>query len=399
MKQKTLVILGGNIYSVPSIATLNEHGFRTVVVDGNPQAPGMRIAHACGEFDFRDVEKGIELAKRENAGAVIPTHDRAVLPAALISQSLGLRGPSPVAARTATSKKLMRQAWCAAGLPSPAIRLADSRDSFAHAVRETGFPAICKPTDDVGGGSRGVRKIEADADLNDVYAFASSFSDSPEVLVEPYFEGLEHSAEVLMRGGEGVTLMVSDKVKTPPPYRVDKSVLYPSRLNGAALENVKRLAIKAARAVGLVDGAAHVELCTLPDGSQMLFEIGLRCGGGATPHPIAELTSGVNEMVEYAEILLGNSKRSLVPNHSRGAVFHFITASPGKIKEVSGFEIAAALPGIIDAYCTAKPGDTVRGLKTSADRLGYFVSAGDTAEEAHRRALDAEGELLFEYEG
>lgn len=392
----TIMVLGGNIYTVPSILSLKEAGFKVVVVDGNPEAPAFDIADASGKFDFRDWERGLALARSQKVQGVIPTHDRGVLPAALIGEALGLRGPSPGAARAATSKKLMRQAWSAAGLPSPAIALARNVEEFKKAVAHIGFPAICKPTDDVGGGSRGVRRLDAETDLADAYGFATSFSGSPEALVEPCYEGLEHSVEVLMRGGVGVALMVSDKVKTLPPYRVDKSVIYPTRLTGAALQRVQTLSVEAARAVGLRDGAAHVELCTLPDGGNALFEIGLRCGGGATPHPIALLASGVNEIVEYAHILTGGI-RDFSPKFAKGAVFHFITARPGKLQNVAGFEAARAMPGIIEAGLTAKPGDTVKEIRTSSDRLGYLVAAGETADEAYQRALAAEQQLTFEY--
>ncbi len=391
-----IMVLGGNVYTVPSILSLKEAGFTVAVVDGNPEAPAFEIADICGKFDFRDWEQGLALARAQKVQGVIPTHDRGVLPAALISEALGLRGPSPEAARAATSKKLMRQAWSAAGLPSPVIAIARNVEEFRVAVTRIGFPAICKPTDDVGGGSRGVRRLDAETDLAEAYRFATSFSDSPETLVEPCYEGLEHSVEVLMRDGKGIALMVSDKVKTPPPYRVDKSVIYPSRLTGKALQRVRMLSVEAARAVGLRDGAAHVELCTLPDGGNALFEIGLRCGGGATPHPIALLASGINEIVEYAHILTG-TVRDFSPKFAKGAVFHFITAKPGKLKSVDGFETARAMPGIIEAGLTAKPGDMVKEIRTSSDRLGYFVAADQTGAEAHQRALVAEQQLTFEY--
>ncbi len=391
-----IMVLGGNVYTVPSILSLKEAGFTVVVVDGNPEAPAFEIADVCGKFDFRDWEQGLNLARIQKVKGVMPTHDRGVVPAALISKALGLHGPSPEAARTATSKKLMRQAWSAAGLPSPAIALASNIEEFKAAVARIGFPSICKPTDDVGGGSRGVRRLDLETDLAEAYHFATSFSGSPETLVEPYYEGLEHSVEVLMRRGDGIALMISDKVKTPPPYRVDKSVIYPTRLTGEALEKVRMLSVEAARAVGLNDGAAHVELCSLPDGGNVLFEIGLRCGGGATPHPIALLTSGINEIVEYAHILTGE-ERNFSPKFSKGAVFHFITAKPGTLKTVAGFEAARAMPGIIEAGLTAKPGDVVKEIRTSSDRLGYFVAAGITADEAYHKALVAEQQLIFEY--
>ncbi|MBI5637195.1 MAG: hypothetical protein HZA03_04405, partial [Nitrospinae bacterium] len=106
--------------------------------------------------------------------------------------------------------------------------------------------------------------------------------------------------------------------------------------------------------------------------------------------------SGVNEIVEYAHILTGGV-RDFSPKFAKGAVFHFITAKPGKLANVAGFEAARTMPGIIEAGLTAKPGDTVNEIRTSSDRLGYFVAAGETAGEAYQRAMAAEQQLTFEY--
>ena len=392
------MILGGNVYTVPSVKTLKEHGCRLVVVDGNSEADCFEFADVCGRFDFRNVEKGIELAKKENIKAVVPTHDRAVTVAAKISEALRLNGPSVEAAQTATNKVKMRGAWQKAGLPSPQFTTAGTFDEFKDAVRRIGFPAICKPTDDVGGGSRGVQKIHETTDLSDAYNFATSYSESSEVIVETFFEGLEHSAEVLMRNGEGTILMLSDKVKTEPPYRVDLSVVYPTRLNSDLYKSLSDLAINGAKAVGLTDGAAHVELCTLSDNRQVLFEIGLRCGGGVTAHPLAELVTGVNQMVEYVEILLGNKDREIAPKFINGASFQFITSKPGRIKSVEGFSEAASMPGIQSACLTVKPGDTIEALKTSSQRLGYFVATGKSADDAYELGLAANKRLRFIYD-
>jgi biotin carboxylase len=398
MVKKSVMVLGGNVYTVPSVQTLKEHGYRLVVVDGNPGAPCFRCADACGKFDFRDVDKGIELAKKENILAVVPTHDRAVMPAARISESLGLNGPSPEAAETATNKMKMRAAWQKAGFLSPEFTVARSFEEFKDAVKNRQFPAICKPTDDAGGGSRGVQKIDEKTDLREAYKFATSFTGSGEVIVETFYEGLEHSAEVLMRDGKGEVLMVSDKVKTDPPYRVDLSVVYPTKLKGGLLDSLNRLAVEAAKAVGLTDGAAHVELCTLPDNRQVLFEIGLRCGGGVTAHPVAELVTGVNQMVEYVEILLGRKDRNITPLHRNGVSFQFISAKPGRIKKLDGFEEAAGMPGIASACLTASQGDTIYPLKTASERLGYFVATAKTNEQAYRLGLEAMRRLRFIYD-
>ncbi|MFQ5431185.1 MAG: ATP-grasp domain-containing protein [Nitrospinota bacterium] len=398
MAQSSVMVLGGSVYTVPSVQTLKEHGYRVVVVDGNSKADCFGFSDVCGRFDFRNVEKGIELAKKENIKAVVPTHDRAVIPAAKISESLGLNGPSVEAAKIATNKTKMRAAWQKAGLPSPQFTTAGSFEEFKDALKRIGLPAICKPTDDVGGGSRGIQKIDDTTDLRDAYKFATSFSESNEVLVETFCEGLEHSVEVLMRDGKGTLLMASDKVKTAPPYRVDLSVVYPTRLKNYFHRSMCELAVGAAQAVGLTDGAAHVELCTLPDNRQILFEIGLRCGGGVTPHPVAELVTGVNQMVEYVEILIGNKNRDIEPKYINGASFQFITSKPGRIKQIDGFDEAASAPGIQSACLTVKPGDTIDAVKTSSQRLGYFVATGKSAEEAYKLGVEAQGRLRFIYD-
>ncbi len=399
--KETILILGGGMQTRPALASLKEHGYRLVVVDGDRNADCFSLAEVCGRFDFRDFEKGIELARKENVKAVIPTHDRAVLPTAQICDALSLTGPSIKSAEIATSKKKMRRAWLSAGLPSPEFLIANSFKEFKSAVAQIGFPVICKPTGDVGGGSRGIRKIDENANMEEAYRFATSFSDSEsgkEVLLETFYDGLEHSVELLIRDGKPVALMVSDKVKTPPPYRVDKSVIYPTKLNGSQLNSIKEMSAKAVKAVGLVDGVAHVELCTLPGGENMLFEIGLRCGGGATPHPIAELVTGINQIVEYAEILLGRKERDIEPKQGSGVSFHFITAPPGVLKSVEGFESASKMPGVISSCLTAGKGDIIRPLETSSQRLGYFVTTGESREEAVLLGLSAEKRLRFIYE-
>ena len=398
MALDAVMILGGNEHTVPSVQTLKQHGYLLTVVDGSPDAPCFAMADVCGKFDFRDIDSGIELARKENIKAVVPTHDRAVVPAAAISKALGLNGPTLEAAKTATNKQRMREQWLKASLPTPDYKIASTFDEFKEAVTVSGYPAICKPTDDVGGGSRGVMKIDENSNLAEAYRFAISFSDSDEVIVEQFYDGLEHSAEVLMRDGEGVVLMVSDKVKTAPPYRVDLSVVYPTRQNGAQLDSLRSLAVSAAKAVGLTDGVAHVELCSLPDGSQVLFELGLRCGGGVTAHPICALVTGVNQMVEYVEILLGNKTRAITPRSKSAASYQFITAAPGILNKLSGLEESARLPGIRSACITVEPGDTIQPLKTSAQRLGYFIAVGRTNEQALRHGLKALNNLRFEYE-
>ena len=397
MSLGTVMVLGGNLYSEPSIHSLKEAGYRIILVDGNPEAPGFVHADVAGLFSFRETDKCLALARKENVSAILPTHDMAVLPSAIISKELNLKGPSVEAASRAVNKYEMRKIWKEHSLHSPNFTTANSLKGFKDAVEKIGFPAICKPTGDVGGGSRGVMKIDESTDLDEAFDFATSYGDSGEVLIEQFYEGREHSIELLFINGEGSVLMISDKVQTEPPYRVGKTLKYPSSVTAEIFEKIEEVSISAAEVIGLQDGAAHIELVSLPDGDVILFEIGLRCGGGAIPHPVATAVTGINQFVEFANILTGASKINPRPKHQKPVCWHFITAEPGVVESVVGFDEASTLDGIIASGLDLSPGDTIMPLKTSSARLGYFVSVGDTLDEAYERALFAESMLNIIY--
>ncbi len=53
--------------------------------------------------------------------------------------------------------------------------------------------------------------------------------DQKATLIEEFIDGRhEHSAEVLVHEGVPYVIAISDKIKTPLPYRVDKAILIPN---------------------------------------------------------------------------------------------------------------------------------------------------------------------------
>jgi len=394
---KNVMLLGGNLYSKPSIVSLKDAGYKITLVDGNPSAPSFSDADFRGDFDFRDVGKGIELAKEKNVKAVLPTHDRAVIPASIISNELGIKGSSIESAKIATSKLLMRQCWKSAGIFSPDFKTASTFGEFVEAVKAVGFPAICKPTGDVGGGSRGIMKIDASSNLEDVYNFATSFDDEP-LLVETFYEGREHSVEMLLLEGECEVLAISDKIQTDPPYRVGKSLVYPSSVSDETINKIKEVAVKAVKAVGIKNGASHLEVISIGEDKVIPIEIGLRCGGGAIPHPVVTAVTGINQFVEYANILAGRIDKIPKADIKSSACWHFINGREGILSDVKGFKEASQMDGIISAGLAVKSGDRVEKLKTSSARLGYFVAVGKNNEEALRLAVKAEQAVKLIYQ-
>lgn len=272
------MILGASRYYIRSILAAQELGCRVMVIDKNPDSQGFRYADYYEVMDIADIEGSLRIARDYSIHGVVAVNDFGVRSAAIISEKMNLVGLSPTVAEFATSKAWMRQIWERAGVPSARFRTVETFDQALAAVNALDdWPLILKPVDSRGGGCRGVSRIDSAEELEEAFRFAQSFYDNKAVIIEEYLEGSEHSLETLTFEGQTHILAVSDKVKTPPPYRVDKSVVYPTLLDRDALRKTYEVATAAVKAIGIQVGPAHVELCVTKDGPK-LFEIGgLRC--------------------------------------------------------------------------------------------------------------------------
>jgi biotin carboxylase len=394
---KCVMILGASRYGVRSILAAREIGCEVLATDKNPEADGFRYADRFEVVDISDIEGSIRAAKKHDISGVIAVNDFGVKTAAAIAQELGLVGISSEVAQQVTSKAWMRRLWEAAGVPSARFRVVQTLDQARVAVEElNSWPLVLKPVDSRGGGSRGVSKIDSKDELERALRFAQGFYEDKSVIIEEFLEGIEHSVETMTYGSETVVIAVSDKVKTPPPYRVDKSVIYPTIVEGPELQEIHDVAKAAVRAMGITVGAAHVEMCTTRDGPRM-FELGARCGGGGTPDPIVPFATGVEMFKETVRIALGEKPCRLIPLYSKGCVYRFLTPQPGIVSKIHGLEEVRGWKNILDCDVLVKEGSEVRLVETGVDRTGFIIAGGETREEAIALADRAEQCIRFEY--
>jgi biotin carboxylase len=259
------------------------------------------------------------------------------------------------------------------------------------------WPLIVKPSDSHGGASRGVSVAADRQALRDAVVFAQSAYADPEVILEEWLDGLEHSIETITWRGETHILAVSDKVKTPLPFRVDKSVDYPTTLDAPARMALHRLVAESVRALGIEVGAAHVEACTTADGPK-LFELGARCGGGGTPDPIVPHVAGIDMLSEVVRIHAGDTPVDLVPKAEQGCSYRFLTPAPGQLRGVAGLEEVAGWPGVLDCAITVTPGQDIKRVRVGADRAGFVIAAGASRADAVALADRAERLIRFDVE-
>lgn len=391
------MILGASRYYARSILAAREMGCEVLAIDKNPHAEGFRYADFHEAVDITDIEGSIRTARDYAIDAVVAVNDFGVRTAAAIARQLRLTGISPEVAEYATSKAWMRRKWEERGVPSARFRVISTLEEAEAAVEELNvWPLVLKPADSRGGGSRGVSKIDSRQELRRALQFAQSFYEDKSVVIEEFIEGIEHSIETITYEGETYVLAVSDKVKTPPPFRVDKSVIYPTVLTGERLERIEEVARAAVRALNIEVGAAHIEMCTTESGPR-LFELGARCGGGGTPDPIVPFLTGIEMFKEVVRIALGERPHRLTPLYTKGCVYRFITPPPGTISRIGGLEEVKAWKNILDCELMVTVGDQVREVEKGSDRAGFIIAGGETRQEAIELADTAESHIRFDY--
>jgi biotin carboxylase len=369
-----ILLLGAGPYYQTCIAATRALGYHVICIDRDPNAAGQKAANEFYSIDFSQKEAVLDFAQSRSIQAIVPLNDYGVPTAAFVSQRLGLPGITETAARQVTDKYAMRQAWDAAGLPNPRFQLVENLAQAQQAAQAIGFPVIFKPANSLGGGSRGVQTAHHPEEVPSAYQFASSvYAGDARVLVEACVQGVEHSAEVVVIDQVPYVVAISDKVKTPYPYRVDEQVVYPTAIQGPALSTLKQTIVEAVRAVGITVGAAHVELCSTADGP-VLFEIGARCGGGATADPIVASVAQYPYFQTVIQLLSGESPAPPDPQTvPRPCIYGFFTvenqhrfrgADPALFLELEWFEKDPL------------PAQTRQG----GDRLGYYIYNGTPAD-------------------
>jgi len=397
MLSKRILILGGGRYNVPSIRAAREAGFATFVADKNPHAPGLRAADHALPIDLNDCDSLTQaVTALGGIDGVVSMAEVGVRAAANISARLGLPSISEGAAANATSKAAMRRNWRQIGKYSTGFEVVATEEEACRASARLGqFPLIFKP-DRSFGGSRGVTRVERAEDVAGAFHAAQAGGlPNSEVVIEHCMEGSEHSAEVLIWNGKTSLLCIGQKIKSLPPYRVDVSVQYPAQLTALQESAVADMCHHAVGALGLTQGAAHVEF-GYTDQGPVLFELGARCGGGHTPQ-IAHHASGVNEFIEACRMACGMPPVQFPPTSRRGADYRFLVFPPGVAQRIEIPEALLDDSGVLDVGVTVQPGDEIRPLRSTSERAGFLVAVGDTLQGAVERADRGCREILLRY--
>ncbi|MFJ4679003.1 acetyl-CoA carboxylase biotin carboxylase subunit family protein [Kitasatospora sp. NPDC088783] len=372
---------------------------RLVLLDA--AAPTWQLPYLAGHAtaditDLASTRAAVRLvAERYVVRGVLTWNEFAALTAARIADDLDLPGPPPAAVAACRDKSLMRTALDRAAVPSARWhRVAPHHQAAATAAAaaEIGYPLVVKPVS--GAGSRGVVKVDRPQDLPAALAFAAQASLGTGLLLEEHLAGPEVSIEAICDHGLIHIVAVTRKSLGPEPWFEETGHLITPAATSAE-QAAARVAEDALRAVGLIHGAAHIEVRLTAHGPRII-EINPRLGGDLIPH-LVHLATGIDMAAAAVDLALGTPP-VLEPTRRKcaGVAFHY-PATAGTLTEAGFLFTPTDIDGIERAVLEQRPGNHVAPPPDGGidDRIAHFVAAGSNPAQVRERLATAATALNY----
>ena len=392
---KRILFLGGSTFQIPNIKQAKNMGLYVGVVDICSNAPSVRYADESFECSIKDADKVLEISKAFKADAIcVGICDSAMNTAAYVCEKLGLPGASVETAKCATDKFEMIKAFKENGVEHPEFQLVE-KDKLHSTDIKVDYPLITKPID--AAGSKGIRVARSSKELYDALEESSESGYDGNVLVEELMEGPEVSVELIVQNGVPFVAQVTDKLTTGEPYFVEIGHSQPSRFEGDMLERIKKLACKAAVAVGLKNSIAHAEIMITKDGPKMV-EIGGRMGGDSISEQLIMLSAGYNLSEAMINFAFGKDYDISQTEHYPFSAIRFIMPETGRIKSIKNVNAAEKTDGIYEIGITAQIGDCFESSTSNSERVGYVIAYGDSRDNAIQACNKAIDLIKVQYE-
>lgn len=323
--------------------------------------------------------------------------ENAVPLCAQLCERFGWAGHAPQAALAARNKLLTRKALDHAklGKYSPAWAQVRNNRELERAVEKIGFPLVLKPA--WGVKSQFVVRVDTMQEAKETLeyiksnmtpAFDAIYEHGREILAEGYLDGAEVDVDLVVQKGEVKFHAFTDNFPTKEPFFIEAGDAMPSRHEDSDLEAVLTMARDVVRAVGLTDGALHLEAKIEQKGPK-LIELNARMGGDYL-YDWVKTVWGVDLVEQAARIAAGlpaTPKRLaepkthlvgkyLIPQHS-GVISTLVVPE----KPESG--------KVHDVTLKKDPGDAVLVPPEGFETVGWVVGKGDTYAEAEENLDDA----------
>ncbi|MEV0261891.1 ATP-grasp domain-containing protein [Streptomyces sp. NPDC050617] len=335
----------------------------------------------------------VEYARRHSADGIAAFSEIPVVEAHTAAAELGLPGNPHASLPALRNKTRQRAALRAAGVPVPRFAEVRTAREFHEARHAVGLPAVLKPV--VGAGSMATHAVDADDDLDEIWAQAChAFVNDPRGGARPLFileqrligskwypdarYGDHVSVESVVRRGRTTHLAVTDKFPLSPPFRENGGML-PSVLPPDRVREIEACATAAVEALGLTDSAVHTEFKLTAEGP-MVIEVNCRIGGGAVE--MLHHSAGYDYVAATAAVATGGDLPAAPePRRYAGRLIPQPPDRPVVLSRVPSASEVLAIPGVREVVLPHEVGARLSPERGSTNYLAAAIAVSDRPEQ------------------
>ena len=315
--RKILIANRGEI-AVRIVRACKELGIKSVAIYSDADRSALHVKKADEAYNigsdpvvgYLNAHNIVNLAVASGCDALHPGYgflsENPVLAEVCARRGIKFIGPSPKVIRQMGDKIQARLAMIKAGIP-----VVPGSDHNLESVEEArdlangiGYPVMLKATN--GGGGRGIRRCDSEADLMKNYervvSEASKAFGKPEVFIEKCVVNPKHIEVQVIGDSQGNTVHLYERDCSIQRRNQKLIEIAPSpQLSEAQREYIGKLAVRAAKAVGY-ENAGTVEFLLDSDNQFYFMEMNTRL---QVEHTVTETITGIDIVQEQIRITSG----------------------------------------------------------------------------------------------
>ncbi len=397
------VVVGGSQSHVPFIQAAKNLGYRAVVFDRNPSAPGAAVADMFYPISTHDA-KGIlaechHLSQQSPLAGII-TYSAYTMPLKVVAQvaeAFGLCSFSRQTVDNITNKARMKKRLHEARVPTPEWIAAGDWNEAVSFLKDYRPPIIVKPASG-SMGSTSISMVVEEKQLGRALETAARASEDGQVILEKFYAAPEFSVDGIIGRGRGTVLAVSEKFNLGAAQSFVISGFATGRSSEAntkrSSDAISRAVLKAVAALGINDSFFGADVLLTEQGP-LVLEVGLLLDA-----KIDRLLHfcGVNVYEMLCRVACGLDIEYGDRSWSKGYALKFMFADrPGLLSIESGVELEAGKSreerGTVE--WERKNGDLVQPPQSIADTIGWVIAEGKDRASAYELASKLASENRF----
>jgi len=383
--KKVVLIIGGNIETVPAVKIAKKFGYITVITDDNINAPAKKFSDYFLKVSTYDIDQSIKMVvnfnKKIKIDAVMSMTTDVPLTVSKIASKLKLPNIPINTTKIFTDKYLMKKKLKQIRIPIPKFYLIKNFNDLKKKIQILDI-CIIKPVDSRG--ARGVYIINHNTkNLKTLYEKSKSFSSKKKIIVEEFLKGQQLSTETIISNYKVKTIGISDRnyefIKRFQPNVIENGSDLPSKFHNKYIKEIDKIVRKISIKLNIKNGTMKGDL-VIHKNKIYVIEFAPRLSGGYFSSIMIPKSSEVNLIELAIKIHLGEKINLNQINYKlkKYVTQRFFFPKPGIVKKIRINKNLLKKRGVEYFQCYLKKGDKINNLTDHTGRAGQVITSSNS---------------------